>query len=120
MTGGRTLGVAVIVVSTLAESAGQLSFKRATDRPAAGAGAIRTAFAHWPWLMLGFVGFAADGLLWSAALRLLDVTVAHPIGSLVFVVTALLSRLILRERIPPRRWAGIGLILGGSALVAAG
>ena len=118
--GARALGVAVILASTLAESVGQLSFKRSTDRRAAGAGAIATAFTHWPWLALGFVGFAVDGVLWSAALKLLDITVAHPIGSLVFVVTAVLSRVLLRERIPPRRWLGIGLILGGSALVAVG
>ncbi len=124
MIADRFLGVAVILASTLAESVGQLSFKRSTARSthgsAAGAGAIATAFAHWPWLALGFVGFALDGLLWSAALKLLPITVAHPIGSLVFVVTAVLSRVLLRERIPPRRWAGISLILGGSVLVAVG
>ncbi len=120
MMADRALGVAVILVSTLAESVGQLSFKRSTEHRVPGTGAIATAFAHWPWLLLGFAGFAADGLLWSAALKLLPITVAHPIGSLVFVVTALLSRLVLRERIPPRRWAGVGLILGGSVLVAVG
>ncbi len=114
----RLLGVAVIVVSTLAESVGQLAFKRSTDTGAGGA--ITRAFANWPWLMLGFVGFALDGLLWSAALKLLDVTTAHPIGSLVFVVTALLSRVVLRERIPPRRWLGITCILTGSVFVALG
>ena len=124
MIADRTLGVAVILASTLAESVGQLSFKRSTDHRAAdetaGSGAIATAFAHWPWLMLGFAGFAVDGLLWSAALKLLPITVAHPIGSLVFVVTALLSRVVLRERIPPRRWLGVSLILAGSVFVALG
>ena len=120
---GRWVGVGVILVSTLAESVGQLSFKRSTEDGGSDPprrGPIGRAFAHWPWLLLGFAGFAADGLLWSVALRLLDITVAHPLGSLVFVVTALMSRLVLRERIPPRRWAGIALILGGSALVALG
>ena len=119
MTGGHGAGVAVILVSTLAETVGQLAFKRSTARRAdAGSGAIAAAFGNWPWLALGFAGFAADGLLWSVALKLLPITVAHPIGSLVFVVTAMLSRVLLRERIPPRRWAGISLILIGSALVA--
>ena len=120
MTGGRGFGIVVILVSTLAESTGQLSWKRAVRRSSPTAGPVASAFAHWPWLLLGVLGFAADGYLWSVALKLLDVTVAHPIGSLVFVVTALLSRLILRERIPPRRWAGIGLILAGSVCVAVG
>jgi undecaprenyl phosphate-alpha-L-ara4N flippase subunit ArnE len=122
--GGRAIGVAAIVVSTLAESLGQLAFKRSTRAGLAmpgvvPAGPLLRAFRNWRWLALGFAGFAADGLLWSVALRLLDVTVAHPLGSLVFVVTAMLSRAVLRERIPPRRWAGIALILVGSAVVAA-
>ena len=119
MTADRLIGVAVIVASTAAEATGQLSFKRATDRPA-GVGAVAAAFGNWPWLAVGLAGFATDGVLWSVALKLLDVSVAHPIGSLVFVVTAVLSRVVLRERITPRRWLGIGLILVGSATVAAG
>ena len=43
---------------------------------------------------------------------------AHPIGGLTFVVVAVASRFVLGEKISPRRWAGIGLILAGSALVA--
>ena len=126
MTGhDRVVGVGVILVSTVAESLGQLSFKRAADRrplTAAGvpAGPIVAAFVNWRWLLLGYVGFVADGLLWSAALKRLDVTVAHPIGSLVFVVTLIASRLILGERVSRRRWAGVGLIVAGSALVAVG
>ncbi len=126
MTGrDRVVGVGIILVSTVAESLGQLSFKRAADhRPltAAGvpAGPIASAFLNWRWLVLGYVGFVGDGLLWSAALKRLDVTVAHPIGSLVFVVTLVAARLFLGERISPRRWAGIGLIVAGSALVAVG
>ena len=122
MTGGRTLGVAVIVLSTVAESVGQLAFKRATDAVpgALPHGAVVRALVNWRWLAMGIVGFTVDAGLWSLALKLLDVTVAHPIGSLVFVVTALFSRALLGERIPPRRWAGIGLILAGSGLVAIG
>jgi drug/metabolite transporter (DMT)-like permease len=121
---GRGIGVGVILISTCFEALGQLSFKRAADGPAGTASAlpaangIAAAFVNWRWVLLGYAGFIADGLLWSAALYFLDVSVAHPIGSVVFVVVAVASRLFLRERITPRRWAGIGLILVGSAVVA--
>ena len=39
-------------------------------------------------------------------------------GSIVFVMVAVLSHLWLHERITGRRWIGICLILAGSTLVA--
>lgn len=118
----RAIGTSVIVASTCFEALGQLAFKRAADGPPTSTviprGGIALALSNWRWLLLGYAGFIADGLLWSAALYFLDVSVAHPMGSLVFVVVAIASRLVLHERISPRRWLGIVLILVGSAVVA--
>jgi drug/metabolite transporter (DMT)-like permease len=115
----RLIGVLVIIISTFAEALGQFAFKEAADRPPTpGAGPIRSALFNWRWIMLGYLGFIIDGILWSIALYFLDVTVAHPLGSLVFVVVALISRLLLNEKIAPRRWIGISCILIGSAIVA--
>ncbi len=115
----RMIGVLVILLSTAAEALGQFAFKEAADRPPApGAGPFRSALFNWRWIMLGYFGFIIDGLLWSVALYFLDVTVAHPIGSVVFVVVALVSRFMLNEKIDRRRWAGITCILAGSVIVA--
>ena len=116
---GRLIGVSAILASTLFEAIGQFAFKRAASVPQAGPlNPIAAIIRNWRWILFGYGGFIADGVLWSVALYFLDISVAHPIGSLVFVVVALLSRFVLHEYLPPRRWAGIGLILLGSVLVA--
>ena len=116
---GRALGVGAILASTLFEAVGQLAFKRAADgHHSTATGPFAAIVRNWRWILFGYGGFIADGVLWSVALYYLDISVAHPIGSVVFVVVALVSRVLLHEKLPPRRWAGIGLILVGSVLVA--
>ena len=119
----RLLGICFILASTLGEALGQFAFKRAANhRPLLAGGAVYGPFTaiwvNFRWIVLGFVGFIADGILWSAALHLLDLTVAHPIGSIVFVVVAIISKIFLREQLPPRRVVGIGFVLAGAAVVA--
>ena len=66
---------------------------------------------------VGIVCFAIEAVLWTMALRLLDVSVAFPAGSLCFVFVALLSRLWLQEQVGLERWIGVGLILGGVVVI---
>ena len=117
---GHLLGIGAIMASTCFEAIGQFAFKHAADhRPTLASGPVAAAWANARWVFLGFLGFIVDGVLWSVALYHLDISVAHPIGSLVFVVVAVLSRVVLKERVSPRRWMGIGLILAGAACVGA-
>lgn len=117
---GYAIGISAILLSTIFEAAGQFAFKYAADhKPTPTAGPVSVAWANLRWIFLGFLGFIVDGLLWSVALYHLDVSVAHPIGSVVFVVVAVLSRIFLHERVSARRWAGIAFILAGTACVAA-
>jgi drug/metabolite transporter (DMT)-like permease len=113
----RVIGVAVIVLSTCAEAIGQLAFKRATNKGTESLGPFAAAWANFRWILFGWFSFILDGLLWSAALYYLDVTVAHPIGSIVFVVVAVFSKVFLHEHVSPRRWIGIACILAGAAIV---
>jgi len=119
----RLIGVVAILLSTCSEALGQLAFKRAANRQPAGAtgvplGPFASAWGNLRWIFFGWFSFILDGLLWSTALYYLDVTVAHPIGSIVFVVVAIFSKLVLHEHVSPRRWIGICFILGGAAVVA--
>jgi drug/metabolite transporter (DMT)-like permease len=116
---GRIFGILAILVSTCFEAIGQFAFKRAADnRPAGSIGPFAAIFGNLHWVLFGWLSFILEGLMWSTALYFLDLTVAHPIGSLVFVVVAVLSRIFLHEKVSPRRWMGIGLILTGTVLVA--
>ncbi len=119
----RLIGIVILLLSTVSEAVGQLAFKRAADRgPVTASGprlsTLGAIYANFRWIAFGLFTFVLDGLLWSAALYYLDVTVAHPIGSVVFVIVAVFSRLFLKEHVSPRRWLGIGLVLGGAAIVA--
>ena len=119
----RLIGVTILLCSVISEALGQFAFKRGADRGSviAGGSMVGPFAAIWRnfrWIVLGFGGFILDGLLWSATLFYLDITVAHPLGSIVFVVVALFSKFFLKEHISPRRWLGIGCILTGAAVVA--
>ena len=52
------------------------------------------------------------------ALSWADLSFVFPATSLVYVTSTLGARFILRERITPRRWAGVVLICIGVALTA--
>ena len=71
-----------------------------------------------PWIAAGLVAYGLEILLYSIALHFLDVSVAFPLGSLCFVGVAILSKIVLAERVSPVRWTGIALILAGTAFIA--
>ena len=49
-----------------------------------------------------------------------DLSYVLPVTSIGYVLVALVGWLFLAERIPAKRWAGIGLIVAGVALVSLG
>ena len=115
----RIIGLTLVWLAMLLEAFGQLFLKRAADRSADGArpfGLLRSLWRN-RCLLAGIACFLADGVLWTGALSLLDLSVAFPAGSICFVFVALLSSLFLHERVGPGRWVGIGLILSGVALI---
>lgn len=58
--------------------------------------------------MIGWLGFISRAAL----------SVAFPLSSVSNVTILLASHYLLGERISPRRWAGVALILGGIILIA--
>ncbi|MBA4117904.1 MAG: 4-amino-4-deoxy-L-arabinose transferase [Candidatus Puniceispirillum sp.] len=56
--------------------------------------------------------------LWLFVLSKVEVSVAYPLSSLGYVLTALCGSWILGEMITPVRWVGIGVILVGVYLVS--
>jgi len=54
-----------------------------------------------------------------AALSWTDVTVAFPLTALEYGFAALLAVAILKEVVPPLRWAGIALVILGVILISA-
>jgi undecaprenyl phosphate-alpha-L-ara4N flippase subunit ArnE len=102
-------GILLVVLCTVIEGFAQVFLKKSANP----GGTLRL------WLALGTGLFVVEALIYTGALRLLDVSTAYPIGSLSFVAVTVLSHWLLKERITAERWVGVGLIIAGATLVAA-
>jgi len=67
----------------------------------------------WAW---GVCFVFATGL-WMMAISAMQVSYAFPLLSIGYLVVAVLSIVFLKERIPASRWAAIGVITLGVALI---
>lgn len=102
-------GVLLVVLCAIIEGFAQVFLKKSA------LAALRWRF----WVALGVAFFILEALLYTKALRFLDVSTAFPMGSLSFVVVAILSQWLLKERVTRMRWIGVCLILVGVGLVMA-
>ena len=73
-----------------------------------------------PYVIGGTVLSAVFYFCILAALSWTDVTVAIPLTALEYGFTAILAVTILKEAVPPLRWAGIAFVVIGAALISAG
>jgi drug/metabolite transporter (DMT)-like permease len=69
-------------------------------------------------VILGTVLNAIFYFLFLAALSWTDVTVALPMTAIEYGFAALLAVFMLKEIVPPARWAGIVLVIVGVILIA--
>ncbi|ADP69614.1 protein of unknown function DUF6 transmembrane [Rhodomicrobium vannielii ATCC 17100] len=104
---GTTLGILLVVLCALLEGIGQVLLKKST----------MTKVRWFMWISAGVIALAAEALIYTEALKLLDVSVAFTICSLNLIAITILSRFILREEVTRTRWIGVGLIFVGAALV---
>ena len=103
------LGLTLVVACALIEGGAQLSFKLSRLR----------ASQRALWTAIGIGAYLLEITLYTLALREIDVTIAFAMGSLSFVSVAILSRLVLNEKIDASRAVGLLLILCGVTLMGA-
>jgi len=101
------LGLILIVLCSIIEGFAQVSWKMST----------RTPERHGWFITAGALCYALEIGLYTFALTLVDVSISFAMGSLSFVSVALLSRILLKEKISLTRGAGLLLILTGAALM---
>jgi multidrug transporter EmrE-like cation transporter len=71
------------------------------------------------WVFAGLACYAVSVLIWIVALSRVEVSVAYPMLSVGYVVTAIAGWMLFDEALTPLRLAAIGLIiLGVCALTA--
>lgn len=105
---GTTIGIVLVVVAATLEGFGQVFLKKSTLSK------VRCYF----WIAAGLTVLGLEALVYTQALRYLDLSVAFTMLSLGSIVVTVLSRLLLNEHVTKTRWIGVALIFVGVALVA--
>jgi drug/metabolite transporter (DMT)-like permease len=104
----------LLLGSVACDVAGQLLFKVGTVKAGADAGLAQLVVS--PWIAGGIAVYALEFVLWFAALSRAPLAMAVPFMALGYVGIVLASRVVLGERVSPRRWFATLLISGGVAL----
>ncbi|MGA8054389.1 MAG: SMR family transporter [Burkholderiales bacterium] len=121
MTG---ISLALILVAVLLGSAGQLLLKAGVtavghfDLSAGNVLPIGLKLALQPAILGGISCYVMSLALWIVALSRVEVSVAYPMVSLGYALTAVAAWWLLGESLTPMRLGGIGLIILGVAVVA--
>jgi drug/metabolite transporter (DMT)-like permease len=104
-----TVGVLLVVLCGIIEGIAQVFFKKSALAPD----------GKQLWIGAGIALFVVQALIYTGALQFVEVSTAFPIGSIGFVIIAILSQRFLKERVTGTRWIGIVLIIVGVTLLAA-
>ena len=116
------MALAVIVIAVVLEVLGQVAFKRGSMgavRASPNGGALR----YWgnllveSWIQLGIAAHIVGLLFWIAALNLVPLSIAFPLGSLSYCGVAIAGHYWLGEKIGRRAAVAITMITIGAALV---
>ena len=88
------------------------------EAPSGRLGGMVTRALSSPWLVVGVALQASFFFLYLTLLSRADLSQVLPMTALDYIVVALLAQWVLGEVVTPARWAGIGLIAVGVALVS--
>jgi multidrug transporter EmrE-like cation transporter len=83
---------------------------------------LRSAWslAQNPYILAGLVCYAVSLVVWILALSRVEVSLAYPMLSLGYIVTAIGAWMFFSERLSLLQWLGIVVIIVGVALLARG
>jgi drug/metabolite transporter (DMT)-like permease len=114
--------LAVIVGSTaMGDLLQSLEMKRhgeIRDFGPRGIGHVLRTLAGKTYLILGFLFMAVSFFAFMTLVETADLSFAVPASAASLVLETLLARLILREQVDARRWAGAALVACGVWLLA--
>lgn len=71
-----------------------------------------------PSVIGGLAIFGVSAFVWLLVLSRASLSFAYPFASLSYLLIVLADRFVLRQQIPPLRWAGVFFIMIGIVLVA--
>lgn len=71
-----------------------------------------------PYVFLGILCFAVSSIFWLVVLSRIDLSMAYPMVSIAYIVTAIFSYYIFKENVTLIRWIGIITICFGVFLIS--
>ena len=114
----------LILSAVLLGSLAQLLLKAGTTAvgPFAFSGAnllpVGWQLATQPFILGGILSYALSLIVWIMALSRVEVSIAYPMVSIGYVLTAIAAWQFLGESVSTMRFAGIGVIILGVVIVA--
>jgi len=120
----KSADLALILSGVLLNAAAQLLLKAGARAISgvqfslANAWTLAERIAINPPILLGLALYAVSVVFWILALSRVDVSLAYPMLSIGYIVSALAGWLLFSESVGPARIAGIVVIIAGVWLVA--
>lgn len=74
-------------------------------------------FTH-PTVLIGLFFYGASLILWLMVLSKEKLSFVYPLVAFSYVVTVILSKVILKEPVPTLRWVGLFVIVCGILIIA--
>jgi undecaprenyl phosphate-alpha-L-ara4N flippase subunit ArnE len=102
----------LIILAAFAVAAGHLSLKKSSLLACSQGGAI-----SYLWALLGVIFLSMGPVAAIYVLRKVPLTLAIPLGSLVYILVPLGANLFFSEKLTRRFWAGLSLVLAGIIIV---
>lgn len=118
--------IALILLSVTLAAVGQLMLKHAMNlvnadlapaRFGMNATSMRTALAT-PAVYIGLFVFGLSAIVWLAVLSRASLSFAYPFAAITYILILFFDLFILKEAVPPLRWAGVAFIAVGIFLVS--
>jgi uncharacterized membrane protein len=103
----------LVVVSTFFGAAGGFVFKKASENISFNP--IKLLKNRL--LILGFILFGISAMLYIVGLSGGQLNVLYPVTSITYILSTILAKKYLGERVNVYKWAGIGLIILGSVIL---
>jgi drug/metabolite transporter (DMT)-like permease len=124
--GSRKMLITLILASVVLAGVAQLTLKTGVNRVTHSSGggelqlsgsSLKALFSS-PVVWVGLALFGLSAVVWLFALSRASLSFAYPFAALGYVIIVTFSMLVLHEKVPPLRWAGVALIVSGIILVA--
>ena len=122
--GSRVMLIGLILVSVALAATAQLTLKHgmnqvteASGTATLSAGSLRAILTNVS-VVGGLLIFGLSAVVWLMVLSRASLSFAYPFASLTYVLIVLADKLVLHEKIPVLRWAGVFAIMTGIILVA--